>query len=240
MLEQEGSRRGRGEVMPPPFNDRCVAVAGRCGHACEPDGLQNRMPHCLPNGYINISALVGDLPIQYNRVTPVFLFVYVLLFGFAVKIIMLCPGIFSPYRHCTYYDPDLTEQLKYILVVGVTGGGDEGKGTMVRNTIGMVAGLPPSCRCRFVVCNNEEGHRLEMLTCWEKFCKVIGAMPNPGGTSYEDNLREFMAMWCEETKMMRLHLQGAVGGGGGVASGVFAIGGRGSSRGSNASATECL
>ncbi len=31
--------------------------------------------------------------LRYNRVTPVFCFAYVLLFGFAVKTIMLCPGI---------------------------------------------------------------------------------------------------------------------------------------------------
>eukprot|EP00429_Kryptoperidinium_foliaceum_P043943 CAMPEP_0176113806 /NCGR_PEP_ID=MMETSP0120_2-20121206/57151_1 /TAXON_ID=160619 /ORGANISM="Kryptoperidinium foliaceum, Strain CCMP 1326" /LENGTH=522 /DNA_ID=CAMNT_0017448035 /DNA_START=1 /DNA_END=1565 /DNA_ORIENTATION=- len=63
------------KVMPPPFNDRCIAVAGRCGHACEPPGSGQQLRHCLPNGYINISALVGDIPIKYNRVTPVFAFV---------------------------------------------------------------------------------------------------------------------------------------------------------------------
>lgn len=49
-------------------------------------------------GYINMSALVDDIPIQYNRTTPVFMFAYVLLLGFAVKTVMLCPGIFSPYK----------------------------------------------------------------------------------------------------------------------------------------------
>lgn len=45
-----------------------------------------------------MTSLVGQIPIQYNRVTPVFMFAYVLLFGFAVKTIMLCPGIFQPYK----------------------------------------------------------------------------------------------------------------------------------------------
>merc|ERR1719401_3344803 len=139
------------------------------------------MRHCLKDGYINQTALVSNIPIQYNRVTPVFLFAYVLLFGFAVKTIMLCPGIFSPYKRCHFYDPDMTEMLRYLLVVGVTGGGDEGKGTMIRNTVGMVSGLLPECRCRFIVCNNEEGHRLEMMICWQKFCAVLGCIPNFGG-----------------------------------------------------------
>mmetsp|Transcript_56249 Transcript_56249/g.119742 ORF Transcript_56249/g.119742 Transcript_56249/m.119742 type:complete len:1476 (+) Transcript_56249:80-4507(+) len=191
-------------VMPPPFNDRCVAVAGRCGNACGNEPVD--MQHCDANGYIPQEDLVGKIPIQYNRVTPVFMFAYVLLFGFAVKVVMLCPGIFSPYPRCQTYSSDLTEQLKYILVVGVTGGGDEGRGTMLRNTIGMVSGLPPDCKCHFVVCNNEEGHRLEMLTCWEKFCNVIACIPQSG--SYEQNLRSFMRIWCDETKTMRLRQVG--------------------------------
>jgi hypothetical protein len=195
-------------VMPPPFNDRCVAVAGRCGYAGVPGKGADSIPHCLEGGYINQSVLAGRLEGELNRQTPVFLFVYVLIFGFAVKTIMLCPGIFAPYARCYYYDPELTEQLRYILVVGVTGGGDEGKGTMLRNTVGMVAGMPPDCRCRFVICNNEEGHRLEMLTCWERFCDVLSAIPNPGGFSYEDNLRSFMQIWCRETTLMRLNQVG--------------------------------
>jgi len=192
-------------VSPPPFNDRCVAVAGKCGFACESSQSDlSTLPHCLPDGNINQSMLVGAVEPVDNRKTPVFLFVFVLLFGFSVKTIMLCPGIFAPYKRCHYYDPELTEQLRYILVVGVTGGGDEGKGTMLRNTVGMVSGLPPECRCRFIVCNNEEGHRMEMMTCWERFCAVISAVPHSGGFSYEDNLRKFTHIWCEETKNMRL------------------------------------
>jgi len=194
-------------VMPPPFNDRCVAVAGRCGQACTHD--TTRPAHCDENGYIMQEMLVGPIPIQYNRETPVFLFAYVLLFGFAVKTVMLCPGIFSPYPRCNYYSSELTEQLKYVLVVGVTGGGDEGKGTMIRNTIGMVSGLPPDCKCHYVICNNEEGHRLEMMYCWEKFCAIISSMPQTGPEGFEGNLRKFFRLWVEDTKNMRL---GEVGG----------------------------
>jgi len=195
------------KVMPPPFNDRCVAVSGRCGHACE-SGNSDPVPFCNADGYIDQSALAFQIPIKYNRVTPVFCFAYVLLFGFAVKTVMLCPGIFSPYKRCSHYSSDLTDQFRYIMVVGVTGGGDEGKGTMIRNTIGMVSGLPPNSRCRFVVCNNEEGHRLEMLTCWEKFCAVLAAIPMDDG-QYETNLRAFTHIWVDETRVMRLRQVGA-------------------------------
>ena len=32
------------QAAPPPFNDRCVAVSGRCAHACQPD--QTPMANC--------------------------------------------------------------------------------------------------------------------------------------------------------------------------------------------------
>ena len=45
---------------------------------------------------------------EKNQTAPVWLFCYVLLIGFGVKAVMLCPGVFSPYSHFRRYDPELT------------------------------------------------------------------------------------------------------------------------------------
>ncbi|CAK9032384.1 unnamed protein product [Durusdinium trenchii] len=68
-------------VAPPPFNDRCVAVSGRCGSACS--GAAQHLDRCTADGYIEQSALVG-------KILPL---------GFAVKVAVLCPGIFRSYPH---------------------------------------------------------------------------------------------------------------------------------------------
>jgi len=80
---------------------------------------------------------------------------------------------------------------------------------MVRNLIGMVSCIPPNCQCLFHVTLNEEGHRAEMLTCWRAFSDVIAAVPitaGPGSDffAYEENLRQMMQVWCEETKALSL------------------------------------
>lgn len=83
------------KVAPPPFNDRCVAVSGRCGAACQGGSLD--LPRCDKDGYIQQSALVGRIHPQKNQ--SVWLFVFLLLLGFAVKVAVLCPGIFRSYPH---------------------------------------------------------------------------------------------------------------------------------------------
>mmetsp|Transcript_59593 Transcript_59593/g.143932 ORF Transcript_59593/g.143932 Transcript_59593/m.143932 type:complete len:1118 (+) Transcript_59593:432-3785(+) len=189
------------QVNGPPFNDRCLAVAGRCGMACV--SQQKEMPFCT-NGVINQEVLVGDVELEFNRVPAVIAFVCVLLCGFAVKSLMLCPGIFSPYRHAHAYEPEMTESFKYIVTVSPVAGADENKGTMLRNLIGVVSGMPPDCRCRYHAVINDEGHRNEMKSCWMLFCKVVEFVPNFGYRTYEDNLLEFTHLWCQETKILSL------------------------------------
>uniref|UniRef100_A0A7S1Q2K6 Chitin synthase n=1 Tax=Alexandrium catenella TaxID=2925 RepID=A0A7S1Q2K6_ALECA len=132
------------------------------------------------------------------------LFISVLLCGFAVKTLMLCPGIFSPYRHAHEYDPTMTESFRYIVVISPVAGGDENKGTMLRNIIGTVSCMPPESRCRYHVVVNDEGHRNEMKLCWGLFCNIIAAVPNFGDDSYESNVLEFTHVWCIETKKLTL------------------------------------
>ena len=43
----------------PPFNDRCIAVGGRCAHACTDDN--HPMPYCDANGNIQMDKLVKPL-----------------------------------------------------------------------------------------------------------------------------------------------------------------------------------
>ena len=73
-----GSFEGQ-RVAPPPFNDRCVAVSGRCGGACQSWDTEDLKRHrevgtngfadptvfdasCTDDGYIEQSALVQHIP----------------------------------------------------------------------------------------------------------------------------------------------------------------------------------
>lgn len=188
------------QAAPPPFNDRCVAVSGRCAHACQPD--QTPMANCTADGHILQSSLVGYVGYQKNQTAPVWLFCYVLLIGFGVKAVMLCPGVFSPYPHFRRYDPDLTSQLRYIVVTIPSAG--ENKCTVLRNIVGAIGCMPKDCRCRYHVAFVDEGHRAEQKLMFMKLASVIEKIPNFGGASYEENVSRFFQQWVEDTKKMDL------------------------------------
>eukprot|EP00913_Durusdinium_trenchii_P023826 g22376.t1 len=168
-------------AAPPPFNDRCVAVGGRCAFACQ--GEQRPMANCSEDGYIHQSALLGDVAYEKtlgcpgNQTTPVWLFCYVLLVGFGVKAVMLCPGVFSPYPHFRRYDPELTAMLRYIMVT--------------------------DCRCRYHVAFVDEGHRAEQKVMFMKLAAVIERVPN-FAMAVEENVSRFFQSWVEDTKKMDL------------------------------------
>jgi len=161
------------------------------------------MPHCLPDGYINQTMLMGEIKADKNQTLPVWLFVYTLLIGFAVKVVMLCPGIFKPYPFKHGYEPELTEQLKYIATCTCSAG--ENKCTVLRNLIGVISCMPRDCRCRYHVIFTDEGHRADQKAMWHKLCNLLVAIPNFGGSSYEENVMQFSQMWTEETKKLDLH-----------------------------------
>ena len=222
------------QAAPPPFNDRCVAVSGRCAHACQPD--QTPMANCTAvawlqlhllsrsnlvsslskafkrslysslicsqDGHILQSSLVGYVGYQKNQTAPVWLFCYVLLIGFGVKAVMLCPGVFSPYPHFRRYDPDLTSQLRYIVVTIPSAG--ENKCTVLRNIVGAIGCMPKDCRCRYHVAFVDEGHRAEQKLMFMKLASVIEKIPNFGRASYEENVSRFFQQWVEDTKKMDL------------------------------------
>jgi len=102
-------------VGPPPFNDRCIAVAGRCSYACM-DQSSPGLEHCTPEGEIAWAGLATDFVTPTNDDTAVNFFVLVLLVGFAVRLVTYFPGLFIPYKHPKFYDPAMTEKLKYIAV----------------------------------------------------------------------------------------------------------------------------
>lgn len=187
-------------VAPPPFNDRCLAVSGRCGLACQDE--QYSLSNCTADGWIKQSSLVGPIVPERNRSTPVWLFVYVLLIGFAVKTVMLCPGIFSPYPHCRRYNPELTESVRYMIVCIPSAG--ENKPTVLRNMVGAVGCMPKDCRCRYHVVFCDEGHRHEMKVMWQKLAALVAAIPNFGGSSYEENVLAFFHQWVDDTNKMDL------------------------------------
>eukprot|EP00933_Yihiella_yeosuensis_P073087 TRINITY_DN8165_c0_g5_i1.p1 TRINITY_DN8165_c0_g5~~TRINITY_DN8165_c0_g5_i1.p1 ORF type:complete len:1495 (-),score=312.76 TRINITY_DN8165_c0_g5_i1:139-4623(-) len=195
--------KGGQMVAPPPFNDRCIAVSGTCGHACQSD--QSPMPHCLADGTINHTMLVAEsIEPGRNRTTPVWLFIYCLLIGFAVKTVTLCPGIFSSYPHCRRYNPELTESLRYIVVCIPSAG--EAKSTVLRNVVGAIGCMPKGCRTRYHVVQLDEGHRHEQKVCWKKLCDLIAVIPGNDGKfgDYEENVLQFFHMWVDETNKMDL------------------------------------
>mmetsp|Transcript_37158 Transcript_37158/g.85865 ORF Transcript_37158/g.85865 Transcript_37158/m.85865 type:complete len:1482 (+) Transcript_37158:59-4504(+) len=188
------------QAAPPPFNDRCVAVSGRCAHACQPD--QTPMANCTAGGYIKQDSLVGYVGYEKNQTAPVWLFCYVLIIGFGVKAVMLCPGVFSPYPHYRRYHPKLTEQLRYIVVTIPSAG--ENKCTVLRNIVGAIGCMPKGCACRYHVAFVDEGHRAEQKVMFMKLAAAIEKIPNFGGDSYEENVMRFFQQWVEDTKKMDL------------------------------------
>ncbi|CAJ1396090.1 unnamed protein product [Effrenium voratum] len=154
------------------------------------------------DGFINQTALVGDVAYEKNQTAPVWLFCYVLLVGFGVKAVMLCPGVFSPYPHFRRYDPELTANLRYIIVTVPSAG--ENKCTVLRNIVGAVGCMPKDCRCRYHVAFVDEGHRAEQKVMFMKLAAVIERIPNFGGISYEENVSRFFQIWVEDTKKMDL------------------------------------
>lgn len=187
------------KVAPPPFNDRCVAVSGRCGSACD-DGVVD-MHRCTADGFIEQSALVAKILPQKNDSINVWLFVFLLLLGFAVKVAVFCPGIFRSYPHFRRYDPSLTEDLRFI-VVCVTST-SENRALALRSLIGAVGALPAGCSCRYHVAYLDEGHRPEHKALWMKFCHILAAIPSGSFQTYEENVRQFFHVWVEETNKLR-------------------------------------
>ncbi|CAJ1350502.1 unnamed protein product [Effrenium voratum] len=188
------------KVAPPPFNDRCVAVSGRCGSACQGD-YGDTMARCSADGYIEQSALVGQIVQQKNESVACWLFVCMLLLGFAVKAAVLCPGIFRSYPHFRRYDPSLTEELRFVLVCVTSS--DESRPLALRSLIGAVGALPAGCSCRYHVAYLDEGHRPQHKAVWTKLCHILAAIPSGSNfQAYEENVRQFFHVWVEETNKM--------------------------------------
>ena len=154
------------------------------------------------DGYINQTALVGYVGYEKNQTAPVWLFCYVLLIGFGVKAVMLCPGVFSPYPHFRRYDPELTANLRYITVCIPSAG--ENKCVVLRNVVGAIGCMPKDCRCRYHVTFVDEGHRNEQKIMFMKLAAIIDRIPNFGGVTYEENVSKFFQTWVEETKKLDL------------------------------------
>jgi hypothetical protein len=198
-------------VAPPPFNDRCLAVSGRCAHACTE--AQNPMPYCdLATGQIPRDKLADQTETKDNRVLPVYLFVWTLLFGFAVRVLSYFPGLFSPYKRAKYYTPEMTDQLKYVAIVTPSGG--ETKACVLRNLVGSMSTLPSDCRCPFHVLYADEGHRHSHKIMFRAFVSVMSQVPDVClnskhsrriRTGYkEKNLKVFTTQWVDSTKKFKL------------------------------------
>jgi hypothetical protein len=198
-------------IAPPPFNDRCLAVSGRCAHACTE--TQGEMPHCdSGTGLIPRYKLENRAETKNNRILPVYLFVWTLLFGFAVRVLAYFPGLFTPYKRAKYYSPEMTDHLKYMSIVTPSGG--ETKACVLRNLVGSMSTLPSDCRCPFHVLYADEGHRHPHKIMFRAFVSVLAHVPHVClnsknsrriKTGYkEKNLKMFLTQWVDSTKSFKL------------------------------------
>jgi hypothetical protein len=171
------------------------------------------MLHCdSASGEILQSELVDKAETKSNKILPVYLFVWTLLFGFAVRVLAYFPGLFTPYKRAKYYTPTMTEQMKYIAVVTPSGG--ESKACVLRNLVGSMSTLPSDCQCPFHVLYADEGHRHPHKIMFRAFAAVMWHVPdicmrirssNRITTGFkEKNLKEFTQKWVETTKKFKL------------------------------------
>jgi hypothetical protein len=199
----------------PPFNDRCIAVGGRCARACTDD--YHPMPYCDAKGNIQMDKLVKPLEAPNNNTIDVYVMLFVFLAGFAVKVLTYFPALFQPYEHANVYDHSMTDEFRYIAVAIPTAG--ENKACVLRNMVGAVSSIPKQCRCRYHVLLADEGHRLEQKELWQKFCAFLDALlsmlsSDPFDTAehptevdvkeVEKMLAFFMKTWVDQTKLMTL------------------------------------
>lgn len=204
----EGFTAGQ-KAAPPPFNDRCLEVSGRCAHACTID--QPAMPNCTSDGRILQSTLVGPVKWETNDSTAVRILCYMLILCFSLKVVLLCPGIFSYYSHYRRYDPDLTSSLRCINVCIASWG--EKKSITLRSLIGAVACMPKACECRFHVTLTDDLHRTELKQLMEILTKIVDAIPGfDGNYTLEENIRQFFHVWVEGTKRIDIGRLRAEGG----------------------------
>ncbi|CAK0846600.1 unnamed protein product [Prorocentrum cordatum] len=204
-------------VAPPPFNDRCIAVTGRCAHACM--DTDQPLEHCTADGFIKFDELSQeDIETPTNNDMAVNMFVFTLMVGFAVKLVTYLPGLFIPYKHPKYYDPSMTAELKYIAICAPSGG--ETKACVLRNLVGAVSTLPKNCQCPFHVIFADEGHRHPQKVMFRALASVLHHVPDhcvnqtmaDNGRSprqsmrnfKEENLKAFTKLWVEQTRMCRL------------------------------------
>merc|ERR1719210_2474717 len=163
------------EVAPPPFNDRCIAISGRCAYSC----MEQQTPalkHCDAAGQIPEADLTDNFELPTNQTLEVHLFIWTLLFGFAVKLLTYVPGLFIPYTHSTEYSVEQTAQLKYIAVCAPSGG--ETKACVLRNMVGAISSLPTGCLCPFHVIFADEGHRHPLKIMFRAFAEVLKCVPD--------------------------------------------------------------
>ncbi|CAK0812165.1 unnamed protein product, partial [Prorocentrum cordatum] len=206
------------EVAGPPFNDRCIAVTGRCAYAC----MEQQTPrlHKCMDGMISADDLV-ESPEEFeppvNDGMAVNSFMFVLLLGFAVKLVTYFPGLFIPYKHSKTYSPEMTDELKYIAVCCPSGG--ESKAVVLRNLVGGISGMPKNCRSHFHIVFADEGHRHPQKIMFRKLVDVLDKIPdvpmtgNSGGKrsprrarhGYKaGNLKMFTKLWTEQTRQTTL------------------------------------
>jgi len=159
------------------------------------------MPNCTADGRILQSTLVDHVQWETDASTPVVILCALLILCFSLKVVVLCPGIFWPYRYYRRYVPELTEHLRCINVCIPSEG--ESKAVTLRSLIGAIGCMPKDCMCRFHVTLVDDHHRMEEMQMFRILMKLVDAFPGfDGSASLSENVRHFFHVWAECTKKL--------------------------------------
>jgi hypothetical protein len=191
-------------VAPPPFNDRCVAVSGQCGLACQERDADTLVgPYCSPDGKIKPELLVGPLKLQRNDSWLIKYMVFVLILGYFQRVLSAIPGLFSIFPQARKYIHEMTDDYKYIAVATPSAGED--KMCVLRNLVGTTSAYPAGCLCKYHVVFLDEGHRHDYKGLFLAYVDAVHAvLQHAASIGDEDKYERFMELWVKTTRALRM------------------------------------
>merc|ERR1712079_814618 len=100
------------------------------------------------------------------------LVIFVILCGYAVKMLMIWPGVFKSHQTAERYHARMTGRFKYINVCMPSA--SEDRCVVLRNLVGALSSIPPDCLCPFHVVFLDEGHRHGFKGLFVALERVVG------------------------------------------------------------------
>jgi hypothetical protein len=202
------------EVAPPPFNDRCVSLVGRCGLACQrwdqaiaTDSTLQK--YCnISTGYINPRYLSDLIKLQTNSNNEhygffVKIMVFILLLGYYQRVLAGLPGVFSVFPQSRQYNEKMTDDYKYIAICTPSAGED--RVCTMRNIVGTTSTYPDKCMCAYHIVLLDEGHRHSFKGLFIAYVRALQSVLRlPEVVNDPTKFEEFMEAWVRDTRGLRL------------------------------------